>query len=43
MSPEERRERADGLKRVIHERTPADWIEDQRADIEIARKAREQV
>lgn len=42
MSPEERRERADGLKRVIHERTPADWIEDQRADIEIARKKRQQ-
>lgn len=43
MSPEERRERADGLKRIIHSRTPADWIEDQLADIDLARRGREQV
>ncbi|MBN8868915.1 MAG: trehalose-6-phosphate synthase [Solirubrobacterales bacterium] len=43
MSPEERRDRADGLKRIIHSRTPADWIGDQLADIELARTEREQV
>ncbi len=43
MPPDERRERADGLKRIIHSRTPADWINDQVADITLARQAREQV
>lgn len=40
MSPEERRERADGLKRIIHSRTPADWIDEQLADIELVRQER---
>ncbi|MCB0861650.1 MAG: trehalose-6-phosphate synthase [Solirubrobacterales bacterium] len=43
MPPDERRERANGLKRIIHSRTPADWIDDQLADIELAREARESV
>jgi trehalose 6-phosphate synthase len=41
MSPEERRDRADGLRRIIHSRTPADWIEEQLADIEVVRRERE--
>ena len=41
MSPEERRERAEGLKRIIHSRTPADWIDEQLADIKLARTERE--
>lgn len=40
MSPEERRKRAIGLKRIIHSRTPADWIGDQLADIELVRERR---
>ena len=40
MSPEERRDRAEGLKRIIHARTPADWIEEQLADIELVRRER---
>lgn len=43
MPPEERRERADGLKRVIHSRTPADWIEEQLVDIQLVRRQRDQV
>jgi trehalose 6-phosphate synthase len=43
MPPEERRERADGLKRTIHARTPADWIDEQLADIETVRREREAV
>jgi trehalose 6-phosphate synthase len=43
MSPEERRERADGLKRIIHSRTPADWIGDQIDDIALIRTERERV
>jgi len=42
MSPEERRDRADGLKRIIHSRTPADWIEEQLADIDLLRRERGQ-
>jgi len=43
MAPEERRERAEGLKRIIHSRTPADWINDQVDDIALVRRDREQV
>lgn len=43
MAPEERRERAEGLKRIIHSRTPADWIRDQVDDIALVRQEREQV
>jgi trehalose 6-phosphate synthase len=43
MSPEERRTRAEGLKKVIHSRTPADWIEEQLADIELVRRERASV
>ncbi len=41
MAPEERRRRADGLRRTIASRVPADWIEGQLADIESVRKIRE--
>ena len=40
MAPDERRNRADGLKAIIHSRTPADWIEEQLADIELVRSQR---
>lgn len=40
MAPEERRQRADGLKSIIHSRTPADWIEEQLADVELVRQRR---
>lgn len=40
MPPEERRTRADGLRKIIHSRTPADWIEEQLADIELVRGER---
>ena len=40
MSPEERRRRADGLREAIASRTPADWIEEQLADIEKVRGIR---
>ena len=43
MAPEERRERAEGLKRIIHSRTPADWINDQVDDIALVRRDKEQV
>ncbi len=33
MSPERRAERAEGLRRVVTERDPGDWIDDQVADI----------
>lgn len=42
MSPEERRDRAEGLKHVILDRTPADWIDDQLADIDLVRQERQQ-
>ncbi len=38
MSPQERKRRADGLKAIVTERDPGDWIDDQLADI--AEKAR---
>src|ERR671917_364677 len=33
MAPEERRERAEGLKRIVTSRDPGDWIDEQIADI----------
>jgi len=33
MSPEERARRAEGLRRIITQRNPGDWIDDQIADI----------
>lgn len=41
MPPEERRRRADGLRRTIDARVPADWIEGQLADIEEVRRIRD--
>jgi trehalose 6-phosphate synthase len=38
MSPRERRERADGLREVIFSRDPADWIDEQVADINLVRR-----
>ena len=38
MSPRERRERADGLRDVIYSRDPADWIDEQVADINLVRR-----
>ncbi|HTU16111.1 MAG TPA: trehalose-6-phosphate synthase [Solirubrobacterales bacterium] len=37
MAPEERRRRAEGLRKVIVSRTPGDWIDEQVADIDEAR------
>lgn len=37
MSPRERRERADGLREVIYSRNPANWIDEQVADINLVR------
>jgi trehalose 6-phosphate synthase len=37
MSDEERAWRADGLKRIVRERNPGDWVDDQLADIEAKR------
>jgi trehalose 6-phosphate synthase len=34
MSPQERRWRADGLKKIVTARNPGDWVDDQLADIE---------
>jgi trehalose 6-phosphate synthase len=39
MSPEERARRADGLRAIVMERDPGDWIDDQLADI--GKKGRE--
>ena len=33
MSDAERQRRANGLKRIVMERDPGDWIDDQLADI----------
>jgi trehalose 6-phosphate synthase len=33
MPPEERRRRADGLKRIVTRRDPGDWIDEQLADV----------
>ncbi|MCW2953354.1 MAG: hypothetical protein JWQ48_2524 [Conexibacter sp.] len=33
MAPEERRRRVEGLKRIVTQRSPGDWIDDQLADI----------
>jgi len=38
-SPEERRHRMETLRRVIESRTPANWIDEQLADIEEKRAA----
>jgi trehalose 6-phosphate synthase len=37
-SPDERRRRMERLRKVITSRTPADWIDDQLADIEAKQK-----
>ena len=37
MSAEERSWRAEGLKRIIRERDPGDWVDDQLRDIEAKR------
>lgn len=37
MSDEERAWRAEGLKRIVRERNPGDWVDDQLADIEAKR------
>ena len=39
MPEEERHERAEGLRGVIMERSPADWIDEQIADIDAVRDA----
>jgi trehalose 6-phosphate synthase len=33
MAPEERRRRAEGLKRIVTQRDPGDWIDEQLADV----------
>jgi trehalose 6-phosphate synthase len=33
MAPEERKRRADGLKRIVTQRDPGDWIDEQLADV----------
>jgi trehalose 6-phosphate synthase len=33
MAPAERERRIDGLKRIVTQRNPGDWIDDQLADI----------
>ncbi len=38
MSPRERRQRAEGLREVIFSRNPADWIDEQVADINLVRR-----
>src|SRR5688500_5805520 len=38
-SPDERRRRMDALRKIITSRTPADWIDQQLADIELKRAA----
>jgi trehalose 6-phosphate synthase len=37
MSPEERRWRMEGLERILRERDPGDWVDDQLADIDAKR------
>jgi trehalose 6-phosphate synthase len=40
MSAEERRWRAEGLKKIVTSRDPGDWVDDQLADIEAKRGSR---
>ena len=41
MDPERRKERIDGLKAIVTERNPGDWVDDQLADIRSKAKANE--
>ena len=41
MDPERRKERIDGLKAIVTERDPGDWVDDQLADIRSKAEANE--
>jgi len=41
MEPERRKQRIDGLKAIVTERDPGDWVDDQLADIRSKAEANE--
>jgi trehalose 6-phosphate synthase len=41
MDPERRKQRIDGLKAIVTERDPGDWVDDQLADIRSKAEANE--